>query len=191
MSKEAIIEKIYSDAKIKSDSFVKDAEEKAKEILDEAKEQCASLVAQSKSETERMVYDILSRGQIVAELDAKKLQLSAKKEILDVVFVRALENVKELSDKEYLKLLLGMLEIAEDGDVITISKREEKVLTKKVVDEFAKKKGIKLSLSKTLGDFDGGLILTGNGIDKNLTLEVEIGMIRNEIETQIAKELFS
>lgn len=191
MSKEAIIEKIYSDAKIKADSFVKDAEEKSQEILDEAKKQCAEYIAQSKSETEQMVYDILSRGQIVAELDAKKLQLAAKKEILDIVFVRALEKVKEMNDKEYLKLLLGMLNQAEDGDIITISKREEKVLTQKVVDDFAKKKGIKLSLSKSRGDFDGGMILSGNGIDKNLTLEVEIGMIRSEIETQIAKELFS
>ena len=50
-------------------------------------------------------------------------------------------------------------------------------------------KGITLTLAKISGDFDG-MILSGNGVDKNLTFEVEIALLRDELETQIAKEIF-
>lgn len=55
--------------------------------------------------------------------------------------------------------------------------------------EMAGDKGITLTLAKISGDFDG-MILSGNGVDKNLTFEVEIALLREELETQIAKEIF-
>ena len=77
-----------------------------------------------------------------------------------------------------------MLESAQDGDVITISEREKGIVTEASIKELATKKKIKLTLNKELGDFDGGIILSNNGIDKNMTLEVEIASIRDEYEAR-------
>ena len=41
-----------------------------------------------------------------------------------------------------------------------------------------------------MGDFAGGLILRGNGIDKNLTFEVELALIRDSAVAEIAKQIF-
>ena len=191
MSKEAIIEKIISDGQKKSDAILSEAREKADEILAVAAGECKGYYDNSVYETNRMVDDILSRGKTVAELDAKKLQLGAKSKILDSVFSMALDKLRSLDKKTYKGLLLSMLKNAEDGDEVVISAREKAILTAKDVKDYADKHGIKLSLAKEFGDFDGGLMLRGKGIDKNFTFEVEIDLLRDEIEMNIAKELFA
>ena len=191
MSKEAIIEKIISDGQKKADAIIGEAREKAEEILAAAAAECKTYYDNSVYDTGKLVDDILSRGKTVAELDAKKLQLGAKAKVLDEVFVSALEKLRNLDKKAYKGLLLNMLSKAEDGDTVILSAREKDILTEKDVKEYAQKKGIKLSLSKELGDFDGGLMLRGKGIDKNFTFEVEISLLRDEIEMNVAKEMFA
>ena len=191
MSKEAIVEKIISDGQKKSDAILQEARDKADEILADAAAECKKYYDKSVFDTGVIVDEILSRGKTVAELDAKKLQLGAKAKILDEVFDGALKKLRGLDKKSLKGLLVGMLENAEDGDVVILSASEKDVLTEKDVKDFAAKKGIKLSLAKEFGDFDGGLMLRGKGIDKNFTFEVEIAMLRAEIEMDIAKELFA
>ncbi|MBR4800467.1 MAG: hypothetical protein IK048_02175 [Clostridia bacterium] len=191
MSKEAIIEKIVSDGRKKADAILGEAREKADEILAETASECKAYYDQSVYDTGKLVDDILSRGKTVAELDAKKLQLGARAKILDEVYSNALEKLRALDKKKYKNLLLKMLDNAEDGDVVIISEREKSILTASDVKEFSEKKKIKLSLAKEFGDFDGGLMLRGNGIDKNFTFDVEIAMLREETEMNIAKELFA
>lgn len=191
MSKEAIIEKIISDGQKKSDAILAEASEKAEEILAVAAEECKGYYDNAVYETNKQVDDILSRGKTVAELDAKKLQLGAKAEILDSVFSMALDKLRSLDKKTYKGLLLSMLKNADDGDEVVISAREKDILTAKDVKEYADKRGINLTLAKEFGDFDGGLMLKGNGIDKNFTFEVEVDLLRDEIEMNIAKELFA
>lgn len=190
MSKEAIVDKILCDAQNKANSFVEDARVKADGIIAESAEQCKAYLFSSKVETDRMCDDIESRSNTVAELDAKKLILGAKIKIIDAIFARALEKMRTLDDERYKELLLGMLNIAEDGDVITLSAREKELLTKDDVDKFAKSRGIKLTLAENVGDFEGGMVFSGKGVDKNLTFDTEIAIIRDEMETSIAKEVF-
>ena len=191
MSKEAIVEKIISDGQKRADAILREAQEKADEILAEAAGECKAYYDSAVFETGKLVDDIISRGKTVAELDAKKLQLSAKAKVLDSVFETALQKLRSLDKKTLKGLLLKMLDNAEDGDVVILSASEKGVLTDKDIKEYATKRGIKLSLAKEFGEFDGGLMLHGKGIDKNFTFEVEIELLRDEIEMNIAKELFA
>ena len=54
----------------------------------------------------------------------------------------------------------------------------------------AKEKGISLTLSDKLGDFDGGVILSENGVDKNFTFEIEVALLKEQTEANVAKEIF-
>ncbi len=190
MSKEAIIDKILSDAQLKASSIVGEAQRRADEIIADAAEQCKEYIYNSKAETDRLVFDVEARTKTVAELDARKLRLSAKAEILDKIYARTLDKLKNLDDEKYLALLKGMLKSANDGDVVTVSDREKALLTQELLDDFAKQSGKKLKLAPTTGNFDGGLILSENGIDKNFTFEVEVELLREQTETEIAKEIF-
>lgn len=190
MSKEAIVDKIISDADIKAKSFVDEQSAKADEILAEAAEQCRSYLYESQSQIARQVDDILARSKTVAELDARKLLLKKKQELIERVFDRALEMLCELDDKRMKKLLLGMLKCAEDGDVVILNERG-KALIAKDVQKYAASKKLSLAISEETGDFAGGMILTGGGVDKNLTFEVEVALAKEELEALIAKEIFS
>ena len=182
--KEAIIEKIISDATVRGEAVIDDAKFKATEIENVAKAACTSMADNAGKERAAAVNDVLTRSKTVAELDAKN-------QVVALTFETALNKVKNLPKEKYAKLVMGMLSMAEDGDVVTISKREKDVLTEAVIKEFAAKKKIKLTLNKEFGEFDGGIILSGSGVDKNLTFETEFQLLKDELEETVAKKLFA
>lgn len=190
MSKEAIIDKILSDANLKGDAIIGEANEKANEIISLAANQCKDYLYKSKTEIDRLTLEIDERSRSVAELDARKLLLAAKAQVLDSVYAKTLEKLRNLDKEQYSTLIFSMLENAKDGDVVTVSEREKDIVTKESLADFAKKKGISLTLADKFGDFDGGVIISENGVDNNFTLEVEVALLREQTETKIAKEIF-
>lgn len=190
MSKEAIIDKILSDANLKGDAIIGEANEKADEIISLAAKQCKDYLYKSKTEIDRLTLEIDERSRSVAELDARKLLLAAKTQVLDSVYAKTLEKLRNLDKEQYSALIFSMLENAKDGDVVTVSEREKDIVTKESLADFAKKKGISLTLADKFGDFDGGVVISENGIDNNFTLEVEVALLREQTETKIAKEIF-
>lgn len=190
MSKEAIIDKILSDANLKGDAIIGEANEKANEIISLAAKQCKDYLYKSKTEIDRFTLEIDERSRSVAELDARKLLLAAKAQVLDSVYAKTLEKLRNLDKEQYSALIFSMLENAKDGDVVTVSEREKDIVTKESLADFAKKKGISLTLADKFGDFDGGIIISENGVDNNFTLEVEVALLREQTETKIAKEIF-
>ena len=190
MSKEAIIDKILSDANLKADAIIGEANGKADEIISLAAKQCKDYLYQSKTEIDRLSLEIDERSRSVAELDARKLLLAAKTQVLDSVYAKTLEKLRNLDKEQYSALIFAMLENAKDGDVVIVSEREKDIVTKQSLADFAKKKGIKLTLADKFGDFDGGVIICENGVDNNFTLDVEVSILREQTETKIAKEIF-
>lgn len=190
MSKEAIIDKILSDANLKGDAIIGEANEKANEIISLAANQCKDYLYKSKTEIDRLTLEIDERSRSVAELDARKLLLAAKAQVLDSVYAKTLEKLRNLDKEQYSALIFSMLENAKDGDIVTVSEREKDIVTKESLADFAKKKGISLTLADKFGDFDGGVIISENGVDNNFTLEVEVALLREQTETKIAKEIF-
>ena len=190
MSKEAIVEKIISDAHLRADAIIGEANAKADEVISAAAEECKAYLYNFKAETDKMVFDVEVRSKTVAELDAKKLALAAKTKVLDVVYERTLDNLRNLDKDTYSELIFAMLQNAKDGDVVTISKREKDIVTTESLAQFAKEKGISLTLSDKLGDFDGGVILSENGVDKNFTFEIEVALLQEQTEANVAKEIF-
>lgn len=190
MSKEAIIDKILSDANLKGDAIIGEANGKADEIISLAAKQCKDYLYQSKTEIDRLTLEIDERSRSVAELDARKLLLAAKTQVLDSVYAKTLEKLRNLDKEQYGALIFAMLENAKDGDVVMVSEREKDIVTKQSLADFAKKKGIKLTLADKFGDFDGGVIISENGVDNNFTLDVEVSILREQTETKIAKEIF-
>lgn len=190
MSKEAIIDKILSDANLKGDAIIGEANEKADEIISLAAKQCKDYLYKSKTEIDRLTLEIDERSRSVADLDARKLLLAAKTQVLDSVYAKTLEKLRNLDKEQYSALIFAMLENAKDGDVVTVSEREKDIVTKESLADFAKKKGISLTLADKFGDFDGGVVISENGVDNNFTLEVEVALLREQTETKIAKEIF-
>lgn len=189
--KDVIIQKILADANAEAEKIVSEANEYADATVEKARAQAKEKLSAAEKTAENTGVEYIGRRVTVAGLDLKKARLNAKIALLDEVYAKAVDAVRNVGDKDYKALVEGMLDdAAEDGDVVTISKNDVKILTKVFFDSYAKKRGITLSLSKDFGDFAGGIILSGGGVDKNLTLEVEIKLLREQTESEIAGLLF-
>jgi len=117
--------------------------------------------------------------------------MSAKSKAVDNLFQKTLEQLALLDKKKYLAIIENLLKkYAEDGDIVIISSQDKGKITQKFVDDIAKNMGIKLSLAKDFGSFNGGVILAGKNSDKNLSFDMELLQLREECETQISSMLF-
>lgn len=189
--KDAIINKILEDANAQAVSIISAAEGKAAEVFSAVQKDIAeysgAAVAVAKKEGEELV----KRRLTVADLEVKKMKLSAKKDIINSAFDKAGEALKALTAAKYKKLIEGMLlKYADNGDVVIISQKDSGAITAALIASVAKKKNIALSLSEEFGNFEGGIILKGKGMDKNLTFEVELKLLKENLETSVANMIF-
>ena len=189
-NKEEIIQKIIDDANATREANLAVANDTASQILARAQRQ-VDRFAESNSHREDELYSqALERSKVVANLDVKKLLQGKKKAIIDMAFDEALDAIKA-DKKTYLALIEGMiLSCCEDGDEVVIAADDEKVITKKLIADLAKKSKKSIKKSDEFGDFKGGVILSGKNYDKNLTLELELSLIKEKIESNIDSILF-
>ena len=185
------------------DKILSDATHDAGEMLSEALKKAEALVAAKQSEADaeydlsveearKAGEEVVRRRLTVADLEVKKLLLSAKKQAVDEAFGESLKKLLALPKEEYTALVGSMIaSAADDGDVVVISENDKNVLTKAFFDKISAKIGKKLTLSDTFGNFKGGVMLLGKGVDKNLTFESELALLRDEVEPEVAKIMFS
>ncbi len=189
-NKEAIIQKIIDDANTVVSANIAEANDTAGQILARAQRQVDKFIESNSGRTDRLYQEALERSQVVANQDVKKLLQGKKKEIIDMAFDEALGAIKA-DKKTYLALIEGMiLSCCEDGDEVVVAMEDDKVITKKLIADLAKKSKKSLKKSDEFGDFKGGVILSGKNYDKNLTLELELSLIKEKIESNIDSILF-
>lgn len=189
MSKEAILERIISDAQAAADATVAEAEGRAAEIIAEAE----ARAARGRQGTSAIIAErskaIADGKAAAARLDAAKVMLAAKRGVIDAVYARALEKLKALPQKDAVRLAEGLLlSYAEDGDELVFATNfayKAQVLKLAVVAE----KNLKNS-GKT-ADIDGGFILIGKNSDKDLSYGALLALDREERQAEIAAKLFS
>lgn len=190
-SSKVILDKIINDNTAIINENIKRANDTASEIISKAQADADAQVADFKSGLKAEYNEILRRGEVVANLDAKKILMSAKSKAVDNLFQKTLEQLALLDKKKYLAIIENLLKkYAEDGDIVIISSQDKGKITQKFVDDIAKNMGIKLSLAKDFGSFNGGVILVGKNSDKNLSFDMELLQLREECETQISSMLF-
>lgn len=187
---ETIVEKIRSDAGVIAASTLEEGGKKASEILDSAKNDVRIYKEKILAETSALRDEIVRRRISVANSEVKKLVLAAKKEKLDEVYASVLDKLTTLPKDKYLAIITAMLSYAEDGDKVVICKRDSAVITPEFIASVSKKRNIKLTLADTYADICGGIILSGEYLDKNLSFETEMSLLREDTESTVAKELF-
>lgn len=187
-----IIDKILSDAKHDAGEMLSEALKKAEALVAAKQSEADAEYDLSVEEARKAGEEVVRRRLTVADLEVKKLLLSAKKQAVDEAFEESLKKLLALPKEEYTALVGSMIaSAADDGDVVVISENDKNVLTKAVFDKISAKIGKNLTLSDTFGNFKGGVMLLGKGVDKNLTFESELALLRDEVEPEVAKIMFS
>lgn len=184
--KDAIIEKILSDARAKANSTLEEAEAYGKGITETAENDVRIYREKNMRESYEEREEIIRRKITVANLEVKKNILAKKQELIKKAFDEAVVLIKK---DGYENLLVNMLSYAEDGDTVYFSESDKELVDGKWFEKRCKELGKKLTFGG-YGDFSGGIIISGDGNDKNLSLEVELKSVREEYEPKIAAVLF-
>ncbi|HJB98860.1 MAG TPA: hypothetical protein H9764_00260 [Candidatus Flavonifractor merdavium] len=184
--------------------IAEDAGREVDGILTEARRQADEITARYEAQAKRESEEILSRGRrnaeerverlaSVAQLDARKLELAAKQEMLAKAYDLALEKLLQLPEKEYVALLadLAVKASSTKKEAVIFSQKDRTRYGKAVVTQANEKLGDgRLTLSEQTRPIKGGLILSDGDVEVNCTFETLVRLQRGEMDREVAKVLF-
>lgn len=188
MSKEAIVERILSDANAEAEAIAREAEEKAAAVIAAASSRAEKGRRDSEAEVKVRAEDIFARKAAAARLDAAKLLLAEKRRVLDGIYAAALRRLQALGEEECLALTSRLLkEYAEEEDEIVFAVGYPYAAAAAKLPVVAEKK---LTISPVGADIDGGFLLRGRISDKDLSYGTLLAADRDAHQAEIAAELF-
>lgn len=190
MALENIINRIIGDAEKKAQSFIDSQQEKADEITIEADKKIEAYRNKGEDKASNTAKSMNDVADVIVELEISKIELHKKHELIDKIFELALEKILKLPKAEYKKIILKNLDDLRDGDVIILSEKEKGILLKKDIDEIAKKKGIKVSLSSECNNNIAGIIIDRKSTVLDFNIETELENLKKEMESEILKGLY-
>lgn len=191
-----------------TDRIAIDADAEAKAILDQAKKQAAEIEASYTALAESSYNDAIAKGKAdaadrierlgsVADLDARKLRLQTKQELLEKAFSQAMEKLQALPEDQYVALLA---KLAAEGcstgkESLVLSTADRARCGAAVTDaanallEKSGKTGA-LTLAEESREFCGGLYIKDGNIENNCTFPTIIRMLREQMAGEVAAVLF-
>ena len=188
MSKQEIIDRILADADAESSSIVAEAEAKASKMLADAEAYAANERAETKLECEAYAKDVMEKRQAAARLECAKIELAAKRKVLDYAYTVALSKLKERSLEEPTAFYAWLLEkYAETDDVVYFAKDFAYVDAVAKLPVFAAKS---LTVASERADIDGGVLLVGKKADKDVSLAALIARDKELNLSKVAAEIF-
>lgn len=195
---EKITGQIDADVQKEIDRLTADAKREAQEITERLHRQAETESKAILERGEKAAQQREERLASVAQLEARKLQLASKQEMVEKAFQTALKNLTSLPDKQYVSLLSSLaVQASRSGtEQVVFSPKDRSRFGKQVViqaNDQLKKAGKQGSL-KLAGDtvpMEGGLILRDGPVETNCTFEMLIHLQRDSLAAEVAKVLFA
>lgn len=185
--KENIINKILSDADAKCAEIIAVAQAQAQEVTDLAKAHAQKEAEAMDKRLENLSAERQRNNLASAQLEARKYKLLKKQQLISQCYDQALQQLAKLSTADRKAMLSKiLLQFAENGEVVYPCKADKDIVNQKFLDGFGKN----LVLGKKLLDGAGGLVLEGEGYQKDLTLARLVAFAREQTEAKVASALF-
>ena len=181
-----------------------DTEQEIAELRAAAQRQADEIAGRYEAQAQRESADILARGRrsadermerlaSVAQLDARKLELSAKQEMLSKAYDRALERLTGLPDDQSVALLAQLAaEASSTGrEEAIFSAKDRARYGKAAVTQANERLGDgHLTLSTQTRPIRGGLILSDGDVEVNCAFETLVRLLRGEMDREVVRVLF-
>ena len=127
-----------------------------------------------------------------AEMETRKLTLSAKQKVLAETYDRALEILCSMPREEYLSLLVRLLKAAGGkGEKIALSAKDRDEIGETLVEQANKELNAHYTLAGEAADIRAGLVLISKECDVNCSFETLLALSREKTERGAAKLLFA
>ena len=167
---ENILSGIKEESDLKISKILSDAQKASEEISDFFKKEAEKSYERILKDAEALSKDIVKRAESKADLEAKKIILNKKREIIDSVIADAKESLKNKGDEEYFDILSKIIDKnahKDEGEIILSSSDKERMSDE--FKAFLKNKNLKVSEKSKEGI--KGCILVYGEIEENLSFD--------------------
>ena len=168
-----------------NDAKIREITQKVNAEVKEVQDSYAARLAREEPE-------VLRRREIVAELDAKRVDLGTRQCLIGEAFDAALKQMAEMSPDKCAKFAEKLMnEAVSTGHETVLVGKNEKTLDQRWLDGYNASHQTSLTLSPERLPISGGFVLRDEKIDTNCSWEMLIADARPEIESEVVKRLFS
>lgn len=192
MSLADIKKKIEADAREEAGKIIEKAGENVGSIKKDAADAIKIMEKGYNDRFKREQPEILRRREIVAGLDVKKIELGVKQQAISDAFQGALKVLTSLPADAYLAFVGKLFKKAvHTGKENVFVSKSEKLITSEWISKLNEQHGWSLSLSEERRAISGGFFLEQDNIETDCSFDMLVRWIRDEIEADVVKRLFS
>ncbi len=192
---ESIIKKIAQDAQAQADQKIAEAQIEAQQILRGYQEQADKLLRDAQEQAQKEAAAIAERVESQSGLIRRNLMLQYKRQAIEQAFQMALEQLCSMPSDKQVELLAGAAGkyLSADTKVI-LNQKDKAAFGDKLVAAIqanlkASGKDFAVTLSEHTGSMQGGMILAEGKIETNLSYEILVKNLRDELEGEVASIL--
>lgn len=190
---EKIIAHIRADAEAQTAAILAQAEQRCAEIRGVYEQKAKDAYAEKIRAGVKANQDRLESMDRLTKMEGRKAILALKQDMVSESFDRAVEQLVNLPEEQYVALLarLAAQASATGDEEIVLNARDRAAVGEKVVAAANAKLGDgKLTLADETGSFKGGLILHRGNIEANCTAELLVELCRGDMAAELAQVLF-
>lgn len=192
---ESIVKKIADDAKLSAEQKIAEAQQEAQQIISDYQAQADKIMQDAQAQAQKQASVIAERVESQSGLIRRNLMLQYKREAIEQAFQKSLEVLcAQDADKQVTLLSDAAVKYLSADAKVILNEKDKAAFGEKLVSEISRKlqaanKNYSVSLSADAGSMQGGMILAEVSIETNLSYEILVKNIRDELEGEVAKVL--
>lgn len=197
MPLDRLIDRIMRDAREQYDDIVAGARAERDRILVDADTMAKDIFREDVARARAEALEEKKRAVAVSALGARRRVLEKKRALIDAAFGRALDELDELPEEQYLELLLDLMAasgVGSDTEVILSPSDAERLGAELVrrANEQRAADGLpgRLTLSDETRAIRAGFVLRSGGVEVNSSIEALVSQKRDELEAEVVRLLF-
>ena len=191
---EKITQRIETDTQAEIDRILGDARAEADDITDRYQAQANNEAAELAAKNQKAAAEREERLVSTAQMEARKVGLAAKQEMVEKAYALALEKLCSMPDEQYVQTVADLLVQAAPngrGAVIFAPAERERIGEAAVRAANERLHGGKLTLAEETRPLKGGFILSAGKVEVNCSFDTLVRLQKTETAGEVAKRLFS
>ena len=190
---EKITQRIASDAQAEVDRILGDARDEAGRIAANYRAQADAEAAELAAKNEKAAAEREERLVSAAQMEARKVQLAAKQEMVEKAYIQALDKLCALPEEQYVAILADLLVKASSNgkEEAVFSQEDRERGGEAAVAKANELSGKQLRLSDETQPIRGGFILKDKNVEVNCTFETLVRLQKAETAGAVAQKLFA
>ena len=190
---EKITQRIASDAQAEVDCILGDARDEAGRIAANYRAQADAEAAELAAKNEKAAAEREERLVSAAQMEARKVQLAAKQEMVEKAYIQALDKLCALPEEQYVAILADLLVKASSNgkEEAVFSQEDRERVGEAAVAKANELSGKQLRLSDETQPIRGGFILKDKNVEVNCTFETLVRLQKAETAGAVAQKLFA